>query len=83
MFAFAQLGFYLLLVLLFAFGNISAISLVLFLILKWTVQMIFHRKAMKSLIGQDLYWRFPLLDVGMMIYYMTLPIYSFFRKGEW
>jgi len=83
MFAFAQLGFYLLLVLLFAFGNISTLILVLFLALKWLLQMIFHQKALKIFSEQDLYWRFPLLDVGMMIYYMTLPIYSFFRKSEW
>lgn len=83
LFAFTQLGFYLLLVLLLALGDISPLSLVLFLSLKWFLQMIFHRKAIKLLIGKDLYWKFPLLDVGMVIYYMTLPIYSFFRKGEW
>jgi glycosyltransferase involved in cell wall biosynthesis len=82
-FAFAQLGFYLLFVLLLAFGNISPLSLVLFLSIKWSVQMTFQQKAIKLLIGKDLYWRFPLLDVGMVIYYMTLPLYSFFRKGEW
>lgn len=82
-FAVSQLGFYLLLVLLLTLGNISSLSLVLFLAIKWFLQMVFHRKAMKSLIGQDLYWHFPLLDVGIMIYYMSLPIYSFFRKETW
>ncbi len=83
MFAFSQLGFYLLLVLLFAFGKIFAISLVLILVLKWTVQMIFHRGAIKLLKGIDLYWWFPFLDFCMVIYYMTLLVYSFFRKSEW
>lgn len=82
-FAASQLGFYTLIVLLLALGNISSLSLVLFLAIKWFLQMVFHRKAFKLLIGKDLYWKFPLLDVGMVIYYTILPIYSFFRKGEW
>ncbi len=82
-FAASQLGFYTLMVLLLSLGNISSLSLVLFLAIKWFLQMIFHRKAIKLLIGKDLYWKFPLLDVGMVIYYSTLPIYSFFRKETW
>lgn len=83
LFSLSQFAFYLLLVLLFILGNISAISLALLLFLKWSIQMISHRKALKLLDGTDLNWWFPLLDVGIMIYYMTLPIYSLFRRKKW
>jgi len=83
MLAFSQFGFYVLLFILMCFGYISILFFSIVLIMKWVLQMILHRKAFIMLLGRDLKFWFPLLDVGMMIYYMTLPLYSLFRKKEW
>lgn len=83
MFAFSQFGFYVLLFILMGFGYISITIFSILLIMKWLLQMILHRRAFTMLLGNDIYLWFPVLDIGMMIYYIMLPLYSLFRKNEW
>jgi poly-beta-1,6-N-acetyl-D-glucosamine synthase len=83
MFALSQFGFYVFLFMLMSYGYISILCFSIVLIMKWLLQMILHHRSFTMLMGKDIYLWFPVLDIVMMIYYMTLPLYSLFRKKEW
>ncbi len=82
-FAVAQIGFYILLIALFCLGNINIFMFLSLIIVKWIIQAFLHHKALNVLEGEDLHWWFPLLDIGMVAYYLILPLFIIIRKKEW
>ena len=83
LFAASQLGFYILAIILVIFGYISINVFVAIYLLKWIIQMILHHKSFEVLDGRDIRFWFPLMDIGMIIYYLVLPFYAFIRKEGW
>lgn len=73
--------FYSCLVFSFIYGwlNFSAILTILFL--KWAIQILFQKQAFKILNGKDLMYRFPLLDILLVLYYYILPLYLNKKNG--
>lgn len=82
-FALTHMLFYSCLVFSFIYGwlNFSAILTILFL--KWAIQILFQKQAFKILNGKDLMYRFPLLDILLVLYYYILPIFTLIRKNGW
>jgi len=77
-----QILFYSFLFIGLVLGNVSVLSGVVFLVIKWSIQMIVHRKAMKILKEQDMMYNSIYLDVMMYLYYVTLPIYFGLNKNR-
>ncbi|HQV96520.1 MAG TPA: hypothetical protein PLE29_02610, partial [Saprospiraceae bacterium] len=83
LFAMVQLMVYLILMTSLATNSISIISCIAILSVKWLTQMACQYHFFKRLNGRDLWLFFPLLDIAMMMYYLVLPVYGYFRKDKW
>ncbi|MBC7885783.1 MAG: glycosyltransferase [Saprospiraceae bacterium] len=83
LFAACQVGFYGCLFMALCFGYLSVITFIGWLVVKWTVQIMLQRKAFVILDGRDLTWWFPLLDIGMAVYYVILPFYAMVSRRDW
>ncbi len=61
-----------------------AISISLFLVVKWFIQFICIYTWFSKLKSSNLLLWFPVLDMLMMLYYIVLPVYkSLFYKEKW
>lgn len=83
LFAMVQLMVYLILMTSLTTNSISFISCIAILSVKWFTQMACQYHFFKRLNGRDLWLFFPLLDLAMMMYYLVLPVYGYFRKDKW
>ena len=83
LFAMAQIMFYFILMVFWATNSLSFISIVTILFVKWFLQMACQYHFFKRLNGRGLWLFFPLLDIAMMMYYLVLPVYGYFRKDKW
>lgn len=83
LFALSQIAFYMILSVGCIVGIWQVDTVIFMLLLKWLIQIVLQYKIFDRLDGKDILWYFPLLDVNMVIYYVTLPILTFFKKSEW
>jgi cellulose synthase/poly-beta-1,6-N-acetylglucosamine synthase-like glycosyltransferase len=83
LFALSQIGFYTCILLVVLNGAISLPLAFCILILKWTLQMLLQNEFLKTLNIDDLRWWFPVLDLLMFVYLVTISIYGIFSKPKW
>lgn len=83
-FATSHMASYLLLVVSLLYFPSQWHFLVGILLLKWTVQLAVNRKLMRVLLEEDLWLKFPLLDIATFVYYLILTPYLFLKnKTTW
>ncbi|MEE9438552.1 MAG: glycosyltransferase [Saprospiraceae bacterium] len=81
-FSFSQIMFYLIGMIGLMMGTISVSFFIIAIAIKWGVQQIINFSIMKKLNESDLFWKFPLLDIFLAIYYTIMPFYILFRKNK-
>lgn len=83
LFAFANVGFWIMLAFALVTGVFTMFGAVGIVLSKWIVQMICHHSYFKALDGKDLLWRFPILDLIMPIYLLSISLVSITKKASW
>lgn len=59
-------------------------AVVTIIVIKWAVQMAVNSRLMKVLDENDLWWKFPLLDITTFVYYMVMtPIMMTKNTSKW
>jgi glycosyltransferase involved in cell wall biosynthesis len=83
-FAAAQSGIYLVLIL-GLIMNVFHLQTIFFILLsKWIMQSLLHYQWMQRLDSKDLWLLFPILDIMMSVYYFIVSCFSIFRnKNTW
>lgn len=63
-------------------GTISLKLGLLFLLVKWCIQQSINFFVMQKLREEDLFWKFPILDLLFFVYLLILPFYFLVNKNE-
>lgn len=63
-------------------GTIPLKIALLLLLVKWTIQQGINYPVMKKLKEEDLFWKFPILDVLFFVYLLVMPFYFFINKNN-
>ncbi len=82
LFSASHILFYTLLTLGLFAGTISYKTGLLLLLVKWVIQQVINYPAMKKLREEDLFWKFPFLDLLFFVYLLSMPIYYLFNKNN-
>lgn len=78
----SQLLFFLGLIFGLLIGTIQLKIALMLLLTKWVIQQAINYSVMKKLKEDDLFWKFPVLDILFFMYLMTMPIYYLFNKNN-
>lgn len=78
----SQILFYLILIIGTCLGTISAEIAIIALMVKWVVTQMINWPMMGRLKERNLFWKFPLLDILLCIYYLLLPIIILTSKKD-
>ena len=81
-FSSSQILFYLALILGWSMGTVSLFLGIVLLAMKWLIQQSVNYGVMKKLKENDLFWKFPILDILFFVYLLILPIYYFINKNK-
>lgn len=79
-FSASQLLFFVVFILGMVSGTISIAFGVSMLVTKWVIQQSVNYFAMKKLEEDDLFWKFPALDILFFVYLLIVPVYYLFNK---
>jgi len=82
LFSGTHLLFYTALIIGLFLGTISYKIGLLLLLVKWAIQQAINYPAMKKLKEDDLFWKFPILDILFFVYLLSMPIYYLFNKNS-
>lgn len=82
-FALSQVGFYILLVAALAMNVVDFVVAAILLLSKWVVQQLLQAEIFRKLKHEELAWYFPVIDTGMMVYYIIMPWVAIFRDKKW
>jgi len=82
LFSASQLIFFIGLILGLVLGTITFKIALLLLVTKWVIQQAINLPIMKKLKEEDLFWKFPILDVLFFVYLLVMPFYYFINKNN-
>lgn len=82
LFSSSQIIFYVGLVLGLILGTFSLKMALFILLTKWVIQQTVNFPIMKKLKEEDLFWKFPVLDVLFFVYLLVMPFYYFINKNN-
>ena len=82
LFSASQILFFIALILGFILGTITFKIALLLLLAKWIIQQVINFPIMKKLKEEDLFWKFPVLDVLFFVYLLVMPFYYFINKNN-
>ena len=74
--------FFLMLILGMITGTITIKFGLIILLVKWVIQQMVNFRVMKKLNEQDLFWKFPFLDILFFVYLLIMPFYYLFNKNN-
>jgi glycosyltransferase involved in cell wall biosynthesis len=74
--------FFIVLIISMITGTIAIKMGFVILMLKWTIQQMINYRVMKKLKEEDLFWKFPVLDILFFFYLLIMPFYYLFNKNN-